>query len=48
MSIVITVKDRKEQTIATFPKVAVGMTVQDLKVLFCSECEQANREKLYP
>lgn len=48
MSISITVKDRKEQVIATLPKVDMGMKVQDFKKLFISECEMARKRKLYP
>ena len=48
MSIDITVKDRKEQTLVTLPKVKNTMTVQDFKKLFLKECEMAKKKKLYP
>jgi len=48
MSINITVKDRKEQVIASFPKVDMSMTVQDFKKLFLSDCESIKKRKLYP
>ena len=48
MSISVTVKDRKEQVIATMPKVDMGMSVQDFKKLFLTECEMAKKRKLYP
>ena len=48
MSISITVKDRKEQVIASMPKVDMSMKVQDFKKLFLTECEMAKKKKLYP
>ena len=48
MSINITIKDRKEATLVTLPKVAKNMTVQDFKKLFLKECEMAKKRKLYP
>ena len=48
MSINVTVKNRKDEVIASMPKVDMGMTVQDFKKLFLSECEMARKKKLYP
>ena len=48
MSINVTVKDRKDEVIATFPKVDMQMTVQDFKKLFLTECEPIRKKKLYP
>ena len=48
MSINVTVKDRKDDVIATFPKVDMQMTVQDFKKLFLTECEPIRKKKLYP
>jgi len=47
MSINITVKDRKEQVIATFDKVEQSMLVKDFQKLFLKECEMARKRKLY-
>ena len=48
MSINITVKDRKDEVMCTFPKVDMTMTVQDFKKLFLTDCEAAKKKKLYP
>ena len=48
MSISITVKDRKEDVIASLPKVKKDMTVQEFKKLFLKECEMAKKKNLYP
>ena len=47
MSIAITIKDRKEEVICTIPKVEPGMTVQEFKELFLTECDMAKKRKLY-
>ena len=48
MSIEITVKDRKEQVIATFTDVEIGMTVAEFRSKFCMECDFARQKKLVP
>ena len=48
MSIDITVKDRKDKDIASFPNLSQDLTVQQFKVLFLKECEIARKQKLYP
>jgi very-long-chain enoyl-CoA reductase len=49
MSYIVTVKDRKENTLCTFKDpVAAKMSVQDFKVLFVKECEMARKRHLDP
>ena len=48
MSINITVKNRKDEVIADFPKIPKNMTVQDFKKKFLQECERVKKMKLYP
>ena len=43
MPIDITVKDRKDKDIASFPNLSQDLTVEQFKVLFLKECEMARK-----